>query len=111
MSTPLHDLGKLRIDRDSPPPGVRRAVVRNAIFALIVFGATAVVLIVLRQRSAVPVQTIVAMATADPGGKGSAGGAGTSVTANGYVVARTRAPVSSKRPARHARLRVRAGRS
>ena len=109
MSTPLHDLGKLRIDRDSPPPGVRRAVVRNAIFALIVFGATAVVLIVLRQRSAVPVQTIVAMATADPGGKGSAGGAGTSVTANGYVVARTRAAVSSKVPGRLAYLGVSEG--
>src|SRR5437868_10322699 len=109
MSTPLHDLGKLRIDRDSPPPGVRRAVVRNAIFALIVFGVTAVVLIVLRQRSAVPVQTIVAMATADPGAKGSAGGAGTSVTANGYVVARTRAAVSSKVPGRLAYLGVSEG--
>src|SRR2546430_1411540 len=109
MSTPLHDLGKLRIDRDSPPPGVRRAVVRNAIFALIVFGLTAVVLIVLRQRSAVPVQATVAMATADPGGKGSAGGAGTSVTANGYVVARTRAAVSSKVPGRLAYLGVSEG--
>src|SRR5205823_10570394 len=108
MSTPLHDLGKLRIDRDSPPPGVRKAVVRNLIFASIVFGAAAAVIIVLRQRSAVPVQTIVVTASADPGAKGGAG-AGTSVTANGYVVARTRAAVSSKVPGRLAYLGVSEG--
>src|SRR5205085_11612255 len=105
MSPPLHDLGKLRIDRDSPPPGVRRAVVRNLIFALIVFGLAAAVLFVLRERSAVPVQTVVAMASTDPGAKGSSAGA-TSVTANGYVVARTRAAVSSKVPGRLAYLGV-----
>lgn len=108
MGTPSHDLGKLRIDRDTPPPGVRRAVMRNAIFAVIVFGLVAVVLFVLRQRSTVVVQTIVATASADPGAKGNAGGA-TSVTANGYVVARTRAAVSSKVPGRLAYLGVSEG--
>src|SRR5437762_912036 len=98
MSTPLHDLGKLRIDRDSPPPGVRRAVVRNAIFAVIVFGLAAGAYFVLRQRAVVPVQTIVVTASTDPGTKGGSPGAATSVTANGYVVARTRAAVSSKVP-------------
>ena len=107
--TPLPDLSKLRIDRDSPSPGVRRALVRNAIFAAIVFGAAAVVVLVLRQRSAVPVQTVVAVASADPGTKGGAGGAATSVTANGYVVARTRAAVSSKVPGRLAYLGVSEG--
>jgi RND family efflux transporter MFP subunit len=109
MGTPLHDLSKLRIDRDSPSPGVRRAVVRNAIFTLIVFGLAAVVLVVMRQRSAVPVQTVVVTASADPGAKGGAGGAATSVTANGYVVARTRASVSSKVPGRLAYLGVSEG--
>ena len=109
--TPLHDLSKLRIDRDSPSPGVRRALVRNAIFAAIVFGLAAVVLLVLRQRSVVPVQTVVAMASADPGAKGSAAGGATSVTANGYVVARTRAAVSSKVPGRLAYLGVSEGSS
>jgi HlyD family secretion protein len=107
--TPLHDLAKLRIDRDSPPPGVRRAVIRNAIFALIVFGLAAAVLLVLRQRSVVAVQTVVAMATSDPGAKGGSAGGATSVTANGYVVARTRAAVSSKVPGRLAYLGVSEG--
>jgi len=106
--TPMHDLSKLRIDRDSPPPGVRRAVVRNAIFAVVVFGMAAVTLLVIRQRSAVPVQTVVAMASADPAAKGGSGAA-TSVTANGYIVARTRASVSSKVPGRLAYLGVSEG--
>ena len=109
--TPLHDLSKLRIDRDSPSPGVRRALVRNAIFAAIVFGAAAAVVLVLRQRSVVPVQTVVAVASTDPGAKGGAGGGATSVTANGYVVARTRAAVSSKVPGRLAYLGVSEGSS
>jgi RND family efflux transporter MFP subunit len=88
---------------------VRRALVRNAIFAAIVFGVAAVVVLVLRQRSGVPVQTVVAMASADPGGKGSGVGGATSVTANGYVVARTRAAVSSKVPGRLAYLGVSEG--
>ena len=107
--TPLHDLSKLRIDRDTPPPGVRRAVIRNGIFAAIVFGLAAVAFLVLRQRSVVPVETIVVTASADPGGRGGSPGAATSVTANGYVVARTRAAVSSKVPGRLAFLGVSEG--
>lgn len=109
--TPLHDLSKLRIDRDSPPPGVRRAVIRNAIFAVIVFGAAAGLLFVLRARSVVPVQTIVVTASSDPGGKAGPGSGTTSVTANGYIVARTRASVSSKVPGRLAFLGVSEGSS
>ena len=104
---PVHDLSKLRIDRDATPPGVRRAVKRNAIFALVVFGSIAIVLFVMRMRAVVPVQTVVASAITDPGASGSSGGArATSVTANGYVVARTRASVSSKVPGRLAFLGV-----
>ena len=108
---PLHDLSKLRIDRDSPPPGLRRAVIRNGIFAAIVFGLAATAYLVLRQRSVVPVETIVVTASTDPGAKGGAPGAATSVTANGYVVARTRAAVSSKVPGRLAYLGVSEGSS
>ena len=107
--TPLHDLSKLRIDRDTPPPGVRRAVVRNAIFAAIVFGLAGAAYLVLRARAVVPVETIVVTASTDPGARGAAPGAATSVTANGYVVARTRAAVSSKVPGRLAYLGVSEG--
>ena len=109
--TPLHDLSKLHIDRDAPSPGVRRAVVRNAIFAAIVFGLAGVAYFVLRERSVVPVETIVVTASADPGARGGGGSSGgaTSVTANGYVVARTRAAVSSKVPGRLAYLGVSEG--
>jgi RND family efflux transporter MFP subunit len=105
--SPVHDLSKLRIDRDATPPGVRRAVKRNAIFAVVVFGSIAIVLFVMKLRAVVPVQTVVASAITDPGGSGASGGArATSVTANGYVVARTRASVSSKVPGRLAFLGV-----
>jgi RND family efflux transporter MFP subunit len=107
-TTPLHDLSKLRIDRDAPPPGVRRAVIRNAIFAAIVFGVGVGAFLVMRQRSVVGAQTIVVTASTDPGSKSGPGGA-TSVTANGYVVARTRAAVSSKVAGRLAYLAVSEG--
>jgi HlyD family secretion protein len=102
-----HDLSKLRIDRDGPPPPVRRALKRNAIFAGIVVATLAAVLIVMQRRSAVPVQTVLVTASADPSGGG--GGRAASVTANGYVVARTRASVSSKVPGRLAYLGVAEG--
>jgi RND family efflux transporter MFP subunit len=82
---------------------------RNAIFALVVFGLLGGTYVVMRQRAIVPVQTVIVTASADHGGKGNAGGAATSVTANGYVVARTRAAVSSKVPGRLAYLGVSEG--
>lgn len=107
MPTPQHDLSKLRIDRDGPPPALRRAVFRNAVFAGMVVAVGAAGYFVLRQRAIPVVQTIVATA-ADPSSGGSSG-AVTSVTANGYVVARTRASVSSKVPGRLAYLGVAEG--
>lgn len=107
--TPLHDLSKLRIDRDTPPPGVGRAVLRNAIFAAVVVALAGAAYLVLRERAVPQVQTIVVTASSDPGGKSAAGAASTSVTANGYVVARTRAAVSSKVPGRLAFLAVSEG--
>jgi RND family efflux transporter MFP subunit len=115
MGTPLQDLSKLRIDRDAPPPGVKRAVIRNAIFALVVFGIAGAVLLYAREHAVVPVQTVVATSSNDPAGRGVGKGGGssaaTSVTANGYVVARTRASVSSKVPGRLAYLGVSEGSS
>lgn len=102
MSAP--DLSKLRIDRDAPPAGVSRALKRNAVLAGIALAVTAVGVLWLRRGSAIPVQTVVATASG-----GAADAAGTSVTANGYVVARTRAAVSAKVPGRLATLGVSEG--
>jgi RND family efflux transporter MFP subunit len=109
VSTPAkHDLSKLRIDRDGPSPPVRRALRRNAIFAAAVVAAIAVTLLILRRGSATPVQTVLVTASTDPSA-GGGGGRAASVTANGYVVARTRASVSSKVAGRLAYLGVAEG--
>ena len=105
MTTSVHDLGKLRLDRDTPP-GVRRAFRRSLILAAVAAGLIAAAVLVVRRGSAVPVQTVVV--TPLDAGAGAAGGA-TAVTANGYVVARTRASVSSKVPGRLAYLAVSEG--
>jgi RND family efflux transporter MFP subunit len=90
MNEPTHDLSRLRIDRDRPPPGVSRALRWSAYIA----AAAAVIIIVaflaLRGRGGQPVQ--VALAELVGGGASVS----TGVTANGYVVARTKASVSSK---------------
>jgi RND family efflux transporter MFP subunit len=106
--SPSADLSKLRINRDAPPPAVRRALGRNLLIAglalLLVLGAV----FALRRGRATPVQVVTVAAASGSEGGGNAG-AGTSVTANGYVVARTRASVSAKLPGRIADLRVSEG--
>ena len=106
MSVPSHDLSKLRIDRD-PPPGVRRAFKRTLIIAGVAVAVLAAAGVYVRSRSAPVVETIVA----SPVSSGTAGGASaaTSVTANGYVVARVHAAVSAKIPGRIASLTVDGG--
>jgi RND family efflux transporter MFP subunit len=106
VTSPTHDLSKLRIDRGAPPE-VRRAFGRN----LLLFG-TAVVLIggalfYMKGRSSVLVQTVVA--TPLPGGAFAAEEGSATVTANGYVVARTRAAVAAKIAGRLASLTVDGG--
>ena len=108
MSTPVHDLGKLRINRDAPAPAVRTAVRRNAIFFGVVVVGAAVALGAFRGRDVATVQTAVAVTTGAGSAAGGTGGAA-SVTANGYVVARTRAAVSSKVSGRLAYLGVAEG--
>jgi len=106
------DLAKLRIDRDEPPPGLRRALWRNLVVALIGVGLVAGLIVFLRGNRAAPVQVF--PVTLGASGRGGASGAGagagaTSVTANGYVVARTRASVSAKLAGRLAELKVSEG--
>ncbi|HWC72708.1 MAG TPA: efflux RND transporter periplasmic adaptor subunit [Gemmatimonadales bacterium] len=108
--TPTADLSKLRINRDDPPPAVKRALGR---VLWLVAGAVlivAVVVIIGRRGTAVPVQVVTVAATA--GGSGAVGGGSTgtvAVVANGYVVARTKAAVSAKIPGRLAALNVSEG--
>jgi RND family efflux transporter MFP subunit len=105
MAAPA-DLSKLRIDRGAPPAPVRRALGRNLIIFAAAVLVVAVTMILLRARSVPVVQ--VATATASGAGGGGTGGA-TSVTANGYVVARTKASVSAKTAGRLASLTVSEG--
>ncbi len=90
MSGGSHDLSRLRIDRDAPSPEMSRALK----FSLII-GGVAVVLVVgaivfLKQAGGVTVQVASAEVT------GGNGAATAGITANGYVVARTKASVSSR---------------
>jgi HlyD family secretion protein len=107
---PAADLSKLRINRDDPPPAVKRALGR----VLWITGAAALVFVVffliLRRGGGVPVQ-VVTVTTAAGGGEGAANSSGgaVAVVANGYVVARTKAAVSAKIPGRLAMLNVSEG--
>jgi RND family efflux transporter MFP subunit len=102
------DLSKLRINRDDPPPAVKRALGR---VLWLVAGAAlifAVVMVVARRGGAVPVQVVTVSTTSGTGAVG--GGSGSvAVVANGYVVARTKAAVSAKIPGRLATLNVSEG--
>ena len=106
MAAPA-DLSKLRIDRNPPSPPERKALARNVtlfVVALVVVGVT---MVVLRARSVPTVQVVTVTASATGAGGGSGGA--TSVTANGYVVARTKASVSAKTAGRLAFLGVSEG--
>ena len=102
-STP--DLSSLRIERsDDPPPGRagRGGMLLAAVLGLLLVGGAAWWLLV-RPGSAIEVH----VATVAASGGGSASSAG--ITANGYVVARTRASVSAKILGRLSSLRVHEG--
>ncbi len=88
MSQTPHDLSRLRIDRDRPHPGVRRALLYSALIAV---GAFLLVLLFFLARGTQRPTVQVALVELRGGG-----GPSTGVTANGYVVARTKASVSSK---------------
>ena len=104
MTEPSPDLSRLRINRDTPTPGVRRAFRTTLLIAAGAVVLVVAALFVIRGRgAATPVQ--VATATVLGGG----GAASTGVVANGYVVARTQASVSAKLPGRLAFLGVSEG--
>ena len=105
MTAPA-DLSKLRINRDAPSAPERSALVRNLFLFLLAILVIAATVAALRAR-AVPQVQVVTVSASTSGGV-SAGGA-TSVTANGYVVARTKASVSAKIAGRLAYLGVSEG--
>ena len=105
MSGPAHDLSKLRINRD-PTPEVRRAFSRTIMFVVGAIAVAAAALLFTRARRNTTVDAIVVSLPSTSGG--AAAGA-TAVTANGYVVARTRASVSAKVAGRLAYLPVDGG--
>ena len=108
MTSPAQpDLSKLRINRDAPPPSLSRAVRRNVILGVVALIVLIGAFLGWRRGSVVTVETVVAKPLAAGGSADNAGSS--SVTANGYVVARTRASVSAKLPGRIAELRVSEG--
>lgn len=103
MTTTPPDLSRLRIARDTPSEGQRGALR----VALVLAGLAAILVVAawfyLRNGRAIEVS--VARVEVVGGG----GGAGAGITANGYVVARTRASVSSRLTGRLAELNVEEG--
>lgn len=108
---PAADLSKLRINRDDPPPALKRALGRVLWLvgaAVLVFGVLFVVLG--RGGGGVPVQVVTVATSGGEGAANRGGGDGAvAVVANGYVVARTKAAVSAKIPGRLAYLGVSEG--
>jgi len=103
------DLSKLRINRDDPPPAVKRALGRVLWLVAAAVVIIAAVVMIGRRGGGVPVQVVTVTAAAE-GGEGAArGGGDVAVVANGYVVARTKAAVSAKIPGRLAALNVSEG--
>lgn len=103
MTSTPPDLSRLRIARDEPSDGQRGAL-RNA--AILFGGAVLIVAaayLYLRPASAIEVKVARVEVS------GGAAGTGTGITANGYVVARTRASVSSRLSGRLAMLAVEEG--
>src|SRR4051794_9878059 len=106
---PSSDLSKLRINRDDPPLGVRRAFRRNLMLGLGLLVVVLAVVFAFGRGRAVSVRVTVATPVSGTGAGVSGPAGNASVTANGYVVARTRASVSAKLPGRIAELRVSEG--
>ncbi len=102
MTTPRPDLGRLKIDRTQATAAPRRALGWTALLAGAAVVFIAVVAFALRRGGTTEVK--VGRAEVSGGGAGAVG-----ITANGYVVARTRASVSSRIAGRLAALGVEEG--
>jgi RND family efflux transporter MFP subunit len=103
LSEPTHDLSALRINRDEPSPGSKRALRISVTLAAVAALFLAIVLywkgFGTRREVTVALAQVV----------GGVGGALAGLTANGYVVAQTKASVSSKITGRLAYLGVSEG--
>lgn len=102
MTATPPDLGRLRISRDTPSQEQRGALKWAAILAAAAVVFVAAAWFYLRGPGGIEVTT--ARVTVTGGGAGGGG-----ITANGYVVARTRASVSSRLTGRLADLAVEEG--
>jgi RND family efflux transporter MFP subunit len=91
MTEPTQDLSGLRIDRDRPPPGVSRALRWSVIIAAVSIVLFVAIVMLYRGAGGREVQVALAEMIGGAGGSASSG-----VSANGYVVARTKASVSSR---------------
>lgn len=109
MTSGAADLSKLRINRDDPPPAVKRALGRVLWLVAAAVVVIAVVVMMVRRGGAVPVQTVIVTAAEGGAGAAQGGNGAVAVVANGYVVARTKAAVSAKIPGRLAMLNVSEG--
>lgn len=103
MTTERSDLGRLRINRDPAPSSAGSALKWPLILAVLAVIFIAVVYLVMRGGGGLAVKVVRAEVVGG-GGSGSVG-----ITANGYVVARTRASVSSRISGRLASLSVEEG--
>lgn len=103
MSDPTHDLAKLKIRRDQPPASTLRALKLAAWLAGLAIVFVVVAFLVLGGGGGAEVTVGLAQVVGGQTG-GSLG-----ITANGYVVARTQASVSSKISGRLAYLGVEEG--
>ena len=106
---PAADLSKLRINRDDPPPAVKRALGRVLWLVAAAVLVLLVVILVARRGGAAPVQVVTVSTSGGEGAAGGGNGGAVAVVANGYVVARTKAAVSAKIPGRLAMLNVSEG--
>ena len=104
--TPPADLSKLRINRDAPSVPEKRALRRSLVLFAVALIVVVASVAVMKSRAVPQVQVLTVSTSGGP--SGSAGGS-TSVTANGYVVARTKASVSAKTAGRLAYLGVSEG--
>ena len=110
MTAPTADLSKLRINRDDPPPAVKRALGRVLWLTGAAIVIIAGVVIIGRRGGAVPIQVVTVSTSGGEGAANRGGGDGAvAVVANGYVIARTKAAVSAKIPGRLAVLNVSEG--
>ncbi len=100
MTDQTPDLSRLKISRDELSPASKRALRRNATLAVVAVLVVAAVYIWTRRSSGLEVT----VALAEVVGAGQSAGVG--ITANGYVVARTKASVSSRISGRLAFLGV-----